>query len=92
MKTIREIFIINLKALRKPLTQAQFAARAGIPYRAYQNAENGVFPQEKNMAKIAAAHGVPESRLFIDSDTLPIPTPEQALKVIADLVHSVKKS
>ncbi len=57
----------NLKALREKagLTQAQMAARAGVPFRTYQNWEGGFRePRLQALAPLADALGVTVDELI----------------------------
>lgn len=71
MATIREILRQNLIELRGVRRLKEIAQGAGIPYRTYQNMEDGVIPQDDTLAKIAAYYCVPETRLFLDPALAP---------------------
>lgn len=88
LKTIREVFVHNLRVLRADRTQAQIAEMAEIPLRSYQRAEGGDIPQDENLIAIAGALGVSMTRLFLDSD-LTDPQPEQALEVLRKTIARV---
>lgn len=66
------------------------ASLAGIPFPTYRNAESGRIPQSDTLAAIAAAHGIPETALFLDPDLVPKaprPSPEEALQVVAEALQ-----
>lgn len=78
---MKEVFAANLRKLRGNRTQAELAELANIPFRTYQNLEGGTYwPEYKNVRAIAAALGVPETRLFKDPDLEA--SPEEALEVL----------
>lgn len=87
LNTIREVFAHNLKSLRGKRQLKEVAAAAGIPYRTYQNMENGVIPQEETLRKIALVLGVSETALFIDPD-LSTPTAEQIADVLSTALQN----
>lgn len=64
------------------------AEAAGLPFRTYQNMEQGAIPQAQTLEMVAKAFGVPETRLFLDLDLVERPTPEDALAVITNLVRA----
>lgn len=67
MKTLEEIFRVNLIRLRGSRTQAAIAELAGIPLRSYQHVEStGAIPQGPNRTAIARALAVEEGELFVD--------------------------
>lgn len=82
LNTIREVFAHNLRTLRGSRQLKEVAGAAGIPYRTYQNMENGVIPQEATLQKIALVLGVPQTSLFLDPD-LSSPTAEQIADVLS---------
>lgn len=88
MRTIREVFAENLREIRGNRTQAYMAEAVGISLSTYQKMELGNVPQAHNLEVLANGLGVPETRLFFDSDLVTQPTPEQALEVLATVVKS----
>lgn len=84
---MKEIFSLNLKALRGERTQLQIADLAGIQLRQYQRLEAGAVPRKRHyVTALAKAHNVKETRLFLDPSAIPKPTPEDALKILAEAI------
>lgn len=84
LKTIKQIFHRNLRALRGERTQAEIAEAARIPYRTYVESERSVIPQGPTLAAIAKVYGVSEVALFQD--------PEAQLELAKSIAeHDIKE-
>lgn len=87
MKTTAELLASNLRDLRKARgwSQEKLSEFAQVDFQVVQRAEGGTaFPRQDKLTALAAALGVPESRLFLDPEAIPTPTPKEALAVLAD--------
>lgn len=88
LKTIKQVFASNLRLFRGKRTVEEIAEAADIPYRTYQEMETGRMSRPKNIAAVAKALGVPETRLFLDPDLLDVrPTVQTALKVVQEHIE-----
>lgn len=89
MRNIQEVLKFNLGQLKGKESGASLARRAGMPYRTYVSIEGGErWPRLENLEAIAAALGVPVSRLFRDPTEKA--SPKEALAVIAALIESAE--
>ena len=86
MKKIAVIFAENVRRLRKEkkLSQQALAERAGISLITIQNYEGmRRWPSPEFVSVIAKALGVPESELFLDSDSEKV-SPEKIILAVAE--------
>lgn len=95
LETLDQILKANLVALRGKESQFAFAERAKVPYRTYQDAENGRIPRDKALDLIAKAHGIPKMALFMDPDLrgfsfVKPPTIDQALDTLVEFVRKTQ--
>lgn len=94
MKPITQILAENLRAIRKQRgwTMDEAAKFAGISQPAWQRIETQLrWPTPGTVEKMAQALGVHASVLFAPELAwkAPDPTPDQALKVLAAVVHGL---
>lgn len=69
LEDARKVLAHNLKELRGNERQVDFATRAGIAYRTYQDMESGgSLAEYENIFAAAEAHHVGTARLFQDPD------------------------
>lgn len=70
------------------LSQNALAERAEMSFRGLQDIEyEKVWPEWETIVLIAKALNVSETELFQDASFMPAISPQQALKVISDLVQ-----
>lgn len=78
VKTIGEVWALNLRNLRGKKTQAAVAEAADVSLRAYSDMEAGHLPKSQTtIAAIAKALSCTESVLFQDPDIKPVAVPDQ---------------